>query len=180
MGCLPQGLKGLAVECDTSLAGIEVAYIGEKDKFEVSIDADTMTITGITGITGSTETAKLYAYHFNRQTGSLNSEMTRNDANGSFYYTNTVALQFTKMEAKKSAEIAALAKAHSIIVVKDLNGQYWVVGADTYATASADTAQSGQGVDDLNGYNITLDAMSAYKPLSISYDLIRELIVEPA
>lgn len=180
MGCLPQGLKGLAVECDTSLAGIEVAYIGEKDKFEVAIDADTMTITGITGITGSTETAKLYAYHFNRQTGSLNSEMTRNDANGSFYYTNTVALQFTKMEAKKSAEIAALAKAHSIIVVKDLNGQYWVVGADTYATASADTAQSGQGVDDLNGYNITLDAMSAYKPLSISYDLIRELIVEPA
>ena len=180
MGCLTQGLKGLAVECDTSLAGIEVAYIGEKDKFEVAIDADTMTITGITGITGSTETAKLYAYHFNRQTGSLNSEMTRNDANGSFYYTNTVALQFTKMEAKKSAEIAALAKAHSLVVVKDLNGQYWVVGADTYATASADTAQSGQGVDDLNGYNITLDAMSAYKPLSISYDLIRELIVEPA
>lgn len=180
MPCLPKGLKGLATECETSLAGIEVAYIGEKDNFEVAIDADTMTVTGITGITGSTETAKLYAYHFNRQTGSLNSEMTRNDANGSFYYTNTVALQFTKMEAKKSAEIAALAKAHSIIVVKDLNGQYWVVGADTYATASADTAQSGQGVDDLNGYNITLDAMSAYKPLSISYDLISGLIVEPA
>lgn len=177
MGCLPKGLKGLAVECDTSLAGIEVAYIGEKDNFEVAIDKDTMTITGITG---STEMGKLYAYHFNRQTGSLNSEMTRNDANGSFYYTNTVALQFTKMEAKKSAEIAALAKAHSIVVVKDLNGQYWVVGADTYATASADTAQSGQGVDDLNGYNITLDSMSAYKPLSISYDLIKELIVEPA
>lgn len=177
MGCLPKGLKGLAVECDTSLAGIEVAYIGEKDSFEVAIDKDTLTITGITG---STETGKLYAYHFNRQTGSLNSEMTRNDANGSFYYTNTVALQFTKMEAKKSAEIAALAKAHSLVVVKDLNGQYWVVGADTYATASADTAQSGQSVDDLNGYNITLDSMSAYKPLSISYDLIKELIVEPA
>lgn len=177
MGCLPKGLKGLAVECDTSLAGIEVAYIGEKDNFEVAIDADTLTVTGITG---STEADKLYAYHFNRQTGSLNSEMTRNDANGSFYYTNTVALQFTKMEAKKSAEISALAKAHSIIVVKDLNGQYWVVGADTYATASADTAQSGQGVDDLNGYNITLDAMSAYKPLSISYELIKTLIAEPA
>lgn len=177
MGCLPTGLKGLAAECDTSLAGIEVAYIGEKDNFEVAIDKDTMTVSGITG---STESGKLYAYHFNRQTGSLNSEMTRNDANGSFYYTNTVALQFTKMEAKKSAEIAALAKAHSIVVVKDLNGQYWVVGADTYATASADTAQSGQSVDDLNGYNITLDSMSAYKPLSISYDLIKELIAEPA
>lgn len=177
MGCLPTGLKGLAVECDTSLAGIEVAYIGEKDNFEVAIDKDTMSITGITG---STESGKLYAYHFNRQTGSLNSEMTRNDANGSFYYTNTVALQFTKMEAKKSAEIAALAKAHSIVVVKDLNGQYWVVGADTYATASADTAQSGQSVDDLNGYNITLDSMSAYKPLSISYELIKTLIAEPA
>ena len=167
----------LAEECESSLSGLEIAYIGEKANFQIAIDKDTMTVTGITG---STETGKLYAYHFNRQTGSLNSEMTRNDANGSFYYTNTVALQFTKMEAKKSAEIAALAKAHSLVVVKDLNGQYWVVGADTYATASADTAQSGQGVDDLNGYNITLDSMSAYKPLSISYDLIKELIVEPA
>lgn len=177
MPCLPKGLKGLATECETSLAGIEVAYIGEKDNFEVAIDADAMTITGITG---STETGKLYAYHFNRQTGSMKSEMTRNDANGSFYYTNTVALQFTKMEAKKSAEISALAKAHSLIVVKDLNGKYWVVGADTYATAETDTAQSGQSVDDLNGYNISLNSTSAYKPLSISYDLIKELIVEPA
>lgn len=177
MGCLPKGLKGLPEECESSLSGLEIAYIGEKANFEVAIDKDTMTITGITG---STETGKLYAYHFNLQTGSLNSEMTRNDANGSFYYTNTVALQFTKMEAKKSAEIAALAKAHSLVVVKDLNGQYWVIGADTYATASTDTAQSGQGVDDLNGYNITLETRSAYKPLSISYDLIRELIVEPA
>ena len=177
MGCLPKGLKGLPEECESSLSGLEIAYIGEKANFEVAIDKDTMTITGITG---STETGKLYAYHFNLQTGSLNSEMTRNDANGSFYYTNTVALQFTKMEAKKSAEIAALAKAHSLVVVKDLNGQYWVIGADTYATASTDTAQSGQGVDDLNGYNITLETRSAYKPLSISYDLIKELIVEPA
>ena len=177
MPCQPKGLKGLQEECECCLSGPEIAYIGEKANFQIAIDKDTMTVTGITG---STETGKLYAYHFNRQTGSLNSEMTRNDANGSFYYTNTVALQFTKMEAKKSAEIAALAKAHSLVVVKDLNGQYWVVGADTYATASADTAQSGQSVDDLNGYNITLDSMSAYKPLSISYDLIKELIVEPA
>lgn len=177
MPCLPKGLKGLAVECETSLAGIEVAYIGERDNFEVAIDKDTVSVTGITG---STETGKLYAYHFNRQTGSMNSEMTRNDANGTFYYKNTVALQFTKMEAKKSAEISALAKAHSIIVVKDLNGQYWVVGGDTYATASTDTAQSGQGIDDLNGYNITLDSTSAYKPLSITEELIKTLIVEPA
>ena len=177
MPCLPKGLKGLPEECESSLSGLEIAYIGEKANFQIAIDKDTMTVTGITG---STETGKLYAYHFNLQTGSLNSEMTRNDANGSFYYTNTVALQFTKMEAKKSAEIAALAKAHSLVVVKDLNGQYWVIGADTYATASADTAQSGQGVDDLNGYNITLETRSAYKPLSISYDLIKELIVEPA
>lgn len=177
MPCLPKGLKGLPEECESSLSGLEIAYIGEKANFQIAIDKDTMTVTGITG---STETGKLYAYHFNLQTGSLNSEMTRNDANGSFYYTNTVALQFTKMEAKKSAEIAALAKAHSLVVVKDLNGQYWVIGADTYATASTDTAQSGQGVDDLNGYNITLETRSAYKPLSISYDLIKELIVEPA
>ena len=177
MPCLPKGLKGLPEECESSLSGLEIAYIGEKANFQIAIDKDTMTVTGITG---STETGKLYAYHFNLQTGSLNSEMTRNDANGSFYYTNTVALQFTKMEAKKSAEIAALAKAHSLVVVKDLNGQYWVIGADTYATASTDTAQSGQSVDDLNLYNITLETRSAYKPLSISYDLIKELIVEPA
>lgn len=176
MGCLPNGLKGIADSCDASLAGLEIAYIGEKENFTFSLDADTMTCTGMTGDTS----AKLYAYHFNRQTGSLNSEMTRNDQNGTFYYTNTVALQFTKMEGKKSAEISALAKGKFVIIVKDLNGKYWLVGADTYATGSADTAQSGQGVDDLNGYNITLDAMSAYKPFEIELDTFKSLIAEPA
>lgn len=176
MSCLPKGLKGIAASCDTSLAGIEVAYIGEKENFTLTLDPDTMTVSAITGASES----KLYAYHFNRQTGSMTSEMTRNDQNGTFYYTNSVVLQFTKMEAKKSAEVSALAKGQLLLVVKDNNGKYWVVGADTYATGSADSAQSGQSYDDLNGYNITLDAMSAFKPFEISYELIKELISEPA
>lgn len=176
MSCLPNGLKGIADSCDASLAGIEIAYIGEKEDFTLAYDADSMKVTGITGTTEG----KLYAYHFNRQTGSLTSTMTRNDTNGTFYYTNSVVLQFTKMEAAKSAEVSALAKGKELIVLKDLNGHYWVVGADTYATASADTAQTGQAYDDLNGYNLTLDAMSAYKPFEIEYELIKDLIVEPA
>ena len=64
MPCLPKGLKGLPEECESSLSGLEIAYIGEKANFEVAIDKDTMTVTGITG---STETGKLYAYHFNLQ-----------------------------------------------------------------------------------------------------------------
>lgn len=176
MGCLPQALAGIAASCDTNLAGIKKVWIGEFENFTVTVDATAHTIDAVSGTTG----AKLYSYSFAKQTGSLNSEITIDEANGVRYYTNTITLQFNKMEARKHLEMQALAAGQLVIIVLDNNGKYWYVGYDNYVSASAETAASGQSFGDLNGYSLTLDAMSAYLPFEIEYDTFEDFIQDPA
>ena len=176
MKCLTnQTLKGIKSDCNPNLAGIAEAYIGYFGDFDVTVEASAQSVTTITAATGAS-TGKLYAYDFAKQTGSLTSTLSKDEANGTRYYTNTVTLQFTKMEANKHLEIEALAAEKLVAVIGDNNGKYWFVGYDGYLSTDEATAQSGQSYDDLNGYNTTMNAMSAYLPFEIDYATFSSLI----
>ena len=172
MGCL-QTLTGIKNSCDANLGGIRRAWFANFDDFTAAVDEATHTVTALTATTG---TSKFYEYEFNRQTGSLTSTITVDEANGVRYYTNTAALVFTKMEATKHAEIEALAKGHLIGIFEDTNGEIWYVGADNYMSAAELTAQTGQAFSDLNGYNTSLSQMSGHLPYKIAYDTFSEHI----
>lgn len=170
MGCLSNyTLSGILSNCDPNLAGIKEAYIGYYGDFTVSANSETHKITSLSG-------GELYKYEFAKQTGSLTSTLSKDEANGTRYYTNTVTLQFTKMEANKHLEIEALAAEKLVAVIGDNNGKYWFVGYDGYLSTDEATAQSGQSYDDLNGYNTTMNAMSAYLPFEIDYATFSSLI----
>ena len=123
---------------------------------------------------------KFYTYKFNKQTGSLTSEMTKDETNGTLYYTNTIALQFTRLEGEKHFEIEALSRGQLSVIVLDNNGKYWFVGYDGYVSAANTTAQSGQSFDDLSGYNTTMSAMSAHLPFEITKATFDSLPIEAA
>lgn len=176
MACLNNyTLQGISTDCAPSLAGIKKAYFGYADEFVTTISADSAhTATFSAATTGAT----LQEYSFNKQTGSLTSTLTKDEANGTRYYTNTVTLQFTKMEEQKHLEVEAMAAEHLVGIIEDNNGKFWLVGADSYLSTDEATAQSGQSFDDLNGYNLTLNAMSAYLPFEISFADFKDYIAE--
>lgn len=180
MNCLTNyTLKGILADCNPNLAGIQEAWIGYFGDFDVTVDttssAQTHIITAISAAQGAT-TGKLEHYTFAKQTGSLTSSLTKDEANGTRYYTNTVTLQFNKMEAQKHLEVEALSAEQLVAILKDNNGIYHYVGYDGYLSASDATAQSGQSYDDMNGYNITMDASSAFLPFQIEYATFSSLI----
>lgn len=176
MACL-QTLNGIAQDCSVNLAGIKKVYLANFDDVDsVTIDADTHTISAISMTTG----AKFYGYNFAKQTGSLTSTMTKNEQNGTRYYTNELALVFNKLEAQKHLEIEALGAGQLASIVEDNNGKAWYVGYDMYLSATANTAQTGTSVDDLSGYNTTLSAQSAYLPFEIAKSVYAAIIEEPA
>lgn len=164
MACLSTySLKGIPFDCASNLAGINVVYLGYKDDFSVtpSEDGHSCTITGGSG-------AKLYSYSFAKQTGSLTSTLTKDEANGTRFYTNTLALSFNKMEGAKHIEIEAMAAEALIGIAGDNNGKFWVIGSDSYLSANSATAGSGTSYSDKNGYDIELSAMSAHLPYEIT------------
>ena len=167
MGCLSNfTLKGIQLDCNPVLAGIKRVYLGYNDQFTITPDTQTQTAT-IAAKEGASATAKLYAYDIVANTGGLTSTITKNEQNGTRYYTNTIAMQFNRLEAAKHLEVQAMAAEALIAIVETNDGKYWVVGADSYLSATESNVQTGSSFDDLNGYTISLAARSAYLPFSI-------------
>lgn len=165
MACLQNyTLKGIGLDCNPVLAGIKNLYLGYFDEFKVTYSAETMTAT----ISAATDDAKIYPYQITVNTGGLTSTLTKNDQNGTRYYTNAISAQFTRLEADKHLEVQAMAAEALIAIVEDNNGECWLVGADSYATGVSATAQTGSSFDDLNGYNVELQARSAYMPFKVT------------
>ena len=180
MGCLSDyTLKGIGLDCNPVLAGIKRVYLGYNDQFTITPDAKTQTAT-IAAKEGASATAKLYAYDIVANTGGLTSTITKNEQNGTRYYTNTITMQFTRLEAAKHLEVQAMAAEALVAVVETNDGKYWVVGADSYLSATESTAQTGSSFDDLNGYTISLAARSAYLPFKIEKEGFSSLIQEKA
>ena len=179
MGCLSDfTLKGIALDCSPVLAGIKRVYLGYNDQLTITPDAQTQTAT-IAAKSGATG-AKLYAYDIVANTGGLTSTITKNEQNGTRYYTNTIAMQFTRLEAAKHLEVQAMAAEALVAIVETNDGKYWVVGADSYLSATEANVQTGSSFDDLNGYTISLAARSAYLPFEINYSDFESLIQEKA
>ena len=176
MGCLSDfTLKGITLDCNPVLAGIKRVYLGYNDQLTITPDAATQTAT-IAAKEGASATAKLYPYDIVANTGGLTSTITKNEQNGTRYYTNTIAMQFNRLEAKKHLEVQAMAAEALVAIVETNDGKYWVVGADSYLSATESNAQTGSSFDDLNGYTISLAARSAYLPFEIKYSDFSSLI----
>ena len=175
MGCLSNfTLTGIKLDCNPVLAGIKRVYLGYNDQLTITPDTEnqTATIAAKAGV----ETAKLYPYDVVANTGGLTSTITKNEQNGTRYYTNTIAMQFTRLEAAKHLEVQAMAAEALVAVVETNDGKYWVVGADSYLSATEANVQTGSSFDDLNGYTISLAARSAYLPFEIQYSGFSSLI----
>ena len=180
MGCLSDfTLKGITLDCNPVLAGIKRVYLGYNDQLTITPDPQTQTAT-IAAKEGAESTAKLYAYDIVANTGGLTSTITKNEQNGTRYYTNTIAMQFNRLEAKKHLEVQAMAAEALVAIVETNDGKYWVVGADSYLSATESNAQTGSSFDDLNGYTISLAARSAYLPFEIQYSGFSSLIAPAA
>lgn len=176
MACL-QTLNGIGYSCEPQLAGIKEVYIAnDEDVTDASIDIEDMVVDSITMASGK----KFVGYKFAKNTGSLTSTLTKNDENGTRYYTNEIALVFNKLEALKHIEIEALAAGYLKVIVLDNNGKYWYVGHDNYVSATAATAETGTSFDDRNGYTTTMSAMSAYLPFEVPSSVVTSIIEEPA
>ena len=166
-------LTGIKLDCNPVLGGIKRVYLGYSDQLTITPNAETHTAT----ITGE---GKPYPYDVVANTGGLTSTITKNEQNGTSYYTNTITMPFTRLEAAKHLEVQAMAAEALVAVVETNDGKYWVVGADSYLSATESTAQTGSSFDDLNGYTISLAARSAYLPFSIEKAGFESLIQEKA
>lgn len=135
------------------------------------MDAESGTIDSI-----GVETEKFKAFHFARNTGSMTSTYTIDPATGVRYVTTDLVLQFNRMETTKRVEMVALAQNELVLIVKDANGKYWLLGKDEPVMATAGEGVTGTARSDRNGYSITLQDTSLEMPYEVDPAIIAELV----
>ena len=122
--------------------------------------------------------AKFKKYAFPRNTGSLTSNYTIDDAAGSKFVVSDLVLQFNRMETVKRIEITALAQGELAVIVKDANGKFWYLGKDEPVSATAGDGNTGSARSDGNRYTLTLQDVSATWPLEIAATAVTTDIVD--
>jgi hypothetical protein len=80
------------------------------------------------------------------------------------------------METAKRVEITALAQNELVLIIKDANGKYWLLGKDEPVMATAGEGVSGTARSDRNGYSITLQDTSLEMPYEVEADVVAGLL----
>ena len=163
-----QTLSGLVKDCAPSLGGIVEVLAANRDE----IGEITITEEKVSAIANG----KFKRYQFNRNTGSMTSTYNINLENGTKYVSTDVVLVFNRMETAKRVEILALAQNDLVLIVKDANGKYWLLGKDEAVVMTAGDAQSGTARADRNGYSVTLQDNSPVLPYEVEEDIVAGLI----
>lgn len=166
-----QTLSGLVKDCSPSMGGITEVLLANRE----DVSAVTAVSGKISEITMASS-AKFKRYTFARNTGSMTSTYTIDQASGVKYVTTDLLLQFNRMETAKRVEISVLAVNDLVAIVKDANGIYWYLGYDEPVNASAGDGQTGTARGDANRYTITLQDNSKEMPMEVDSTIVPALI----
>ena len=166
-----QTLSGLVKDCSPSMGGILEVLLANRDDV-ASVQAETGKISGIT----MEASAKLKKYTFARNTGSMTSTYTIDQASGVKYVTTDLVLQFNRMETTKRDENTAHSVNDPVATGKATGGVNWYLGYDEPVNASAGDGQTGTARGDANRYSITLQDISKEMPMEVDASVIEGIL----
>lgn len=164
-------MQGIARDCDNSIGGIRRAWGACANEVTTPmLDSQGAMISAIP------ESDPWKLYEFRKETGSVTTTITKDQASGSLYYSSDIVLQFAKQETVKRLEVMAIAQGDTEWIIEDNNGKYWYFGYYWPVNLSDGTAETGTALADLNGYNVTLQEVSKYMPYEISADAMAAIL----
>lgn len=165
MACTNFTLKGIARGCKDSCGGIVKVWVNadyDTAKGSVALVEPDGTQAKVT----TPDVKGWKVFNFFKNTGSMTSTLNVSETAGSSF-TTEVSLTFMKQDSAKRLEMLGLLLGQCMVIVKDANGKYWVLGMDAPVEASAGTAVTGTAATDLNGYTVTLKDDSKLLPLEV-------------
>tara|TARA_B110000459_G_scaffold188350_1_gene221495 strand:+ start:395 stop:916 length:522 start_codon:yes stop_codon:yes gene_type:complete len=148
---------GRKVPCKSAFGGIKTVYFADFGELTgVTIDATTKEAT----VTGSPTW-----YEFDvKGNSSLETTVTSSRENGTTFYTQTLNLTLTYLDAKTQAELQTLAAARPYIVVLDYYGNSFLCGFENGMECTSGSAVTGAAAGDLSGFTMVFEGMEETAP----------------
>lgn len=168
--CKSITVSAIDARCEGSVGGIKEIYvIANDDVASVSLNEASGVITDVV-LAGEN---KFQKWLFRPNTGSYTSTRSGDLTTGNSTVTTDVALQFSKAEAEKRLAIQSMINGGACIIIKDMYGQYILLGKgdgrnEVYVTDAV--MQSGTANTDLSGFTLTFEEIAQDFPHFLSED----------
>jgi len=156
---------GRKIPCKSAFGGIKAAYFCDFGTVTgVTIAADTKEVT----LTGSPTFFKFDV----KGNSSLETTVTSSRENGTTFYTQTINLTLTFLEAKTQAELQILALGRPYAAVVDYYGNTFLCGFENGMEVTTGTVVSGSAAGDLSGFTMVLEGMEETAPYFLDSGVI--------
>lgn len=161
---------GFTLDCRNSNGGIEAVYFTELANKD-AITAASGVITAFTLTSGK----RFFKYELRKKTGLFEQNIQANQENGTVFYEQTLNIKLEALTAAKRNEILLLAQNNLMIIVKDNNGVYWLMGETRGATLSGGKSSTGTAYGDLSGFDLNFMAEESAMAQQVTASLIPAL-----
>lgn len=140
--------------CKDSVGGLDAVYfINDGDMTGVTFDA---TNTDVIETVLGTPTAYKYDLKGN---SSFEQTIVSSRDNGTTYFEQVLNITLKKQDIATHKEVKLLAFGNPQIIVKDNNGNFFLMGREFGADVTGGTIASGAAMGDLSGYTLTFSSM---------------------
>ena len=141
--------QGFTMGCNDSSGGIVEFLIGDFG----TLGTVTQNASGmITTISGS---SFMYTYEAEKATSTLTENINVNRENGTRYFEQLASYVLNKASQDKRNEIKVLAQAKLVLIAKDMNGKYWLMGQSNGVRMDGSSPlEFGTALADRNGYTL--------------------------
>lgn len=147
---------GVELGCRDNMGGISTIYLGEFDS-AATITTGTAT-NGYTMVEAFTSSSVFYEYQVQIETGALEGAIQSSIENGTVFSEDSLTFRMYRNDSKLYDAVRIISRANSFAIIKDQNGNYFLMGKDNGCKLSAGTRSLGSTYDSMNGAELTLMA----------------------
>jgi len=162
---------GISIDCNNNIGSITKVYLTDFDNI-TGLTVSGGTVSSITMGTSS----YFYEFEFNRNSATLNEDLTKDVTAGSAFFTQTLTLTIPRRDVVKRNTLSLLTQRDLAAIVKDGNGFYWLLGESEGMYLSEATSTSGTAKSDGSNYVLTLIGEELERASSVDPTIIPALL----
>ena len=151
---------GRKVPCKSAFGGIKTVLFADFGTISsIAVDNTTKEASIVEG-----SPAPVWYEYDVKGNSSLETSVTSSRENGTTFYTQTLNLTLTYLDAKTQAELQILALGRPYVVVVDYYGNNFLCGLENGMEATGGTVVTGAAAGDLSGFTLTFEGMEETAP----------------
>jgi len=152
--------KGRKIPCKSAFGGIKRVYFADFGGIE---SVTVVAATGIATIVNDSPAPTWFQYDV-KGTSSLETTVTSSRDTGTTFYTQTLNLTLTYLDALTQQQLQILAVGRPNIIIEDFYGNSFLCGLESGMECTGGTVVTGAAAGDLSGFTLTFEGMEETAP----------------